>query len=46
LAPAKYTLEAVYDVVKPLKEPEDFKKLKQIVIKEHVKKVIEEARKI
>ena len=46
LAPAKYTLETVYGVVKPLKEPEDFKKLKQIAIKEHVKKITEEARKI
>lgn len=42
LAPAKYTLENVFGVVKPLNKPEDFKKLKQIAIKEHVKKVIEE----
>ena len=46
LAPAKYTLENVYGVVKPLNKPEDFKKLKQIALKEHVKKVIEEARNI
>jgi len=45
LAPAKYTLENVYGVVKPINKPEDFKKLKQIAIKEHVKKVIEEMKK-
>lgn len=45
LAPVKYTLETIYGVVKPLKEPEDFKKLKQLAIKEHVKKVIEEMKK-
>jgi len=45
LAPAKYTLETVYGIVKPLKEPEDFKKLKQMAIKEHAKKVIEEMKK-
>ena len=45
LAPAKYTLENVFGVVKPLNKPEDFKKLKQIAIKEHVKKVIEEMKK-
>ena len=45
LAPAKYNLETVYGVVKPLKRPEDFKKLKQTVIKEHVKKVMEEMKK-
>ena len=45
LAPAKYTLETVYGVVKPINKPEDFKKLKQIAIKEHVKKVIEEMKK-
>jgi hypothetical protein len=45
LAPAKYTLETVYGVVKPLKKPEDFKKLKQIAIKEHVEKIIEEMEK-
>ena len=39
LAPAKYTLEAVYGVVKPINKPENFKKLKQIAIKEHVKKI-------
>jgi len=46
LAPAKYTLGAVYDVAKPINKPENFKKLKQIAIKEHSKKVIEEAGKI
>jgi len=45
LAPAKYTLENVFGVVKPINKPEDFKKLKQIAIKEHVKKVIEEMKK-
>lgn len=45
LAPVKYTLETIYGVVKPLEEPEDFKKLKQLAIKEHVKKVIEEMKK-
>ena len=46
LAPAKYTPGAVYDVAKPINKPENFKKLKQIAIKEHSKKVIEEAGKI
>ena len=46
LAPAKYTLENVFGVVKPINKPEDFKKLKQIAIKEHSKKVIEEVGKI
>ncbi|MCL5072400.1 MAG: AbrB/MazE/SpoVT family DNA-binding domain-containing protein [Actinobacteria bacterium] len=45
LAPAKYNLETAYGVVKPLKRPEDFKKLKQTAIKEHVKKVMEEMKK-
>ncbi|MCL4386421.1 MAG: AbrB/MazE/SpoVT family DNA-binding domain-containing protein [Actinobacteria bacterium] len=45
LAPAKYNLETVYGVVKPLNKPEDFKKLKQTAIKEHVKKVMEEMEK-
>ena len=45
LTPAKYTLESVYSVVKPLKKPEDFKKLKQIAIKEHVKKIVKEMKK-
>ena len=39
LAPAKYTLETVFGVVKPLKKPENFKKLKQIVIKEQLKRL-------
>ena len=42
LAPAKYTLENVYGVVKPINKPENFKKLKQIAIQEHVKKITEE----
>jgi len=45
LAPAKYNLETVYGAVKPLNKPEDFKKLKQTAIKEHVKKVTEEMKK-
>ena len=45
LAPAKYTLETVYGVVKPINKPENFKKLKQIAIKEHVKKIMEEMKK-
>jgi len=38
-------LEIVYDDVKPLKKPENFKKLKHIAIKEHVKKITEEMKK-
>ena len=45
LAPAKYTLENVFGIVKPLNKPEDFKKLKQTAIKEHANKVIEEMKK-
>jgi antitoxin PrlF len=45
LAPARYTLETIYGVVKPLNKPENFKKLKQIAIKEHVKKITEEMKK-
>jgi len=45
LAPAKYNLETAYGAVKPLNKPEDFKKLKQTAIKEHVKKVTEEMEK-
>ena len=45
LAPAKYTLETVFGIVKPMNKPEDFKKLKQIAIKEHAEKVIEEMKK-
>jgi antitoxin PrlF len=42
LAPVKYSLETIYGAVKPLKEPEDFKNIKQQAIDEHVKKIIEE----
>jgi len=45
LAPAKYTLETIYGIVKPLNKPENFKEFKQIAIKEHVKKVAEEMKK-
>lgn len=45
IAPAKYTLETVYGIVKPMKRPQDFKKLKQIAIREHTKKVIEEMKR-
>ena len=45
LAPARYTLENVFGVVKPLNKPENFKKFKQIAIKEHVKKITEEMKK-
>ncbi len=45
LAPAKYTLESVYGAVQPLNRPEDFKKLKQIAIEDHVRKITEEMEK-
>jgi len=45
LAPVKYTLETLYGVLKPLKKQGDFKKLKQLAIEEHVKKVMEEMEK-
>ena len=45
LSPAKYTLETVYGAVKPLKQPEDFKKLRQIAIEEKVKKITEKMKK-
>lgn len=45
LASAKYTLETAYGAVKPLNNVEDFKKLKQIAIEEHVEKVIKEMKR-
>ena len=45
LTSAKYTLETAYGSVKPLNNVEDFKKLKQIAIEEHVEKVIKEMKR-
>jgi AbrB family looped-hinge helix DNA binding protein len=45
LTSAKYTLETAYGAVKPLNNVEDFKKLKQIAIEEHVEKVIKEMKR-
>ena len=40
LAPAKYTIEKVYDMVPPLKRPEDFKKNRKILREEPAKKIV------
>lgn len=45
VAPAKYTLEAAYGAVKPLKRPEDFKELRRIALEEHAAEVLAEMQK-
>ena len=45
VSPAKYTLESVYGIIKPLNKPEDYKELKKIALDEHAQKVIEEMKK-
>ena len=45
VSPAKYTLESVYGIIKPLNKPEGYKELKKIALDEHAQKVIEEMKK-
>lgn len=45
LLPARSTLEAAFGAVKPLHQPEDFKKVSNEAREEHIKDVINELQK-
>jgi antitoxin PrlF len=42
ISPAKYSIEDVYGIVKPINKPENFKKIREDAVKEYVQKVYKE----
>ncbi|MBM3699826.1 MAG: hypothetical protein FJW68_02765 [Actinobacteria bacterium] len=45
ISPAKYSIEDVYGIVKPISKPENFKKLRETAVNEYVQKVYKELNK-
>jgi len=45
ISPAKYSIEDVYGIVKPINKPENFKKIRETAVNEYVQKVYKEMNK-
>jgi antitoxin PrlF len=45
ISPAKYSIEDVYGIVKPINKPENYKKVRETAVNEYAQKVYKEMNK-